>query len=113
MAYDDGAAEAQLGERFGKQCCLGFSGPGTIARALAVPKSRPIKDDGSVCGSGMVDDAADKQIFHHGPVAMKEDNRRAIAALYVVKSHTIRRDEPAFGQISTFGLRCPSVHENS
>jgi hypothetical protein len=61
----------------------------------------------------MVDDAADEHIFHHGPVAMKEDNRRAAAALYVVKSHSIRRDEPAFGQISTFGLLCPPVHENS
>jgi hypothetical protein len=44
---------------------------------------------------------------------MKEDNRRAVAALYVVNSHTIRRDEPAFGQISTFSLLCPPVHENS
>jgi hypothetical protein len=80
--------------------------------AARYAESRPIKDDGSVCGSGMVDDTADEHIFHHGPVAMKEDNGRAAAALYVMKSHTIRRDEPAFGQISTFSLRCPPVHEN-
>ena len=65
MAEDGGTRNAHSFERFMEDVRLGFRRPDRTTRAIAVAKTRPVKNDDPISSGRSVDKAARREILDH------------------------------------------------
>jgi hypothetical protein len=70
MAEDRGARNSNSFQCFMEEVCLGFGRPDRATWAIAVAKTRPVKNDDPVSFDRLVDKAARREILDHARVAM-------------------------------------------
>src|SRR3954469_7096499 len=82
-------------------------GPDPISGSLGVTESRPVEGDDPVAFRKLIDKAADHEVLGHGPVAMDQDHRTALAPRDVVDLHAVNLDKPARGPTGLLSLQRP------
>src|ERR1700732_4583387 len=77
-----------------EQFCLCLWGPNDIPGPRAMSKSRAVEHDHSVVLAPQTNRAARLEILDHAAVAVKQNQRPAIAAFHVVQTDPVNVDEP-------------------
>src|SRR5690349_15700553 len=106
MAQHDRSLNAQPVECLLEQVCLCLRGPSDIPGPQAMSKSRAVEHDHPVILGRQINQAARLEILDHAATAVKENERPATAALYVVQMYPIDVDKPPLRWIVL--LRFPS-----
>jgi len=107
MADDERTLDAERAERIGEDRRLRGGGPVAAARPFAVAEPGAVEGNGAVTPAGLLNDATDQQVVHHGAVAMQKDYGLTLALLDIVKPRTARRHEAPSSRI--FPLRLPRL----
>jgi hypothetical protein len=77
-----------------EQICLCFRGPNDVPGPQAMSKSRTVEHDYPVMLGRQIDQTARLEILDHAAVAVKENQRPAIAAFHIVQMNPVDVDEP-------------------
>jgi hypothetical protein len=82
-----------------EQVCLCLRGPNDIPRPQAMSKSRTVEHDHPVILGCQINQAARREILDHAAIAVKENQRPAIAPFHIVQTHAVDVDEPPLRRI--------------
>src|SRR6185437_3899301 len=78
-----------------EQICLHFRGPNNIPGPQAMSKSRTVEHDDPVILGRQIDQTARFEILDHAAIAVKKNQRPAIAAFHVMQINPVDVDEPS------------------
>src|SRR5690349_22597592 len=94
MSKHDRSLNAEPIERLLEQVCLCVRGPKGVPGPQTMSKSRAVEHDHPVVPGREINQAARLEILDHAAVAVKENQRPAIATFHIVQTNPVDVDEP-------------------